>query len=1228
MPELNWGIFESLPGAATTNFELLCRSIIRHQYGRYGEFRALANQPGVEFHLKLHSPCLLGEPDRWFGWQCRWYSLTSGINVGATRRKDIKDAISVTEAKVPGVTDWVLWTRHVLTRDDQTWFYNLPTKMRLHLWSAVEVEEQLIGPVAILRETYFGELILTPDALSQLHKEEVAPIRRRWLPEAHQVVDAERVLRRTLGEADAWSDVRELQTQFHADITAVIDHIDELPDSLNAAVGEIISHAEQGHTALCEANELLERGHYEILAQQKPSDVAPRPDERKVIRQLRNARYLVTLYVSNLLASMQRAQRLLLSVGLALARRLVVVVADAGCGKTQLSAQLTAPAPNRSAGLLLRGKNLAAGQTLDELAHRVTIHGKPAESFEKLIAAVDGAGLRQGKRLPIVIDGLNEAEDPRDWKDQLASLSVVLERYANTQVICTLRSAFAEDALPEGTQPLEISGFEDDLVEAIRRYFTYYKIDATDAELPWQLLDHPLTLRMFCDVTNPDRQETVGVGAIPGSLSTLFERYLDQVAERISELSPAACRYYQSDIRTALSKIGLALWASYSRGIETAELRQLLGDEGHTWDQSMVAALEHDGILFREPGYGSNRGSMSIVYDALAGHIVADALLGEYLGTRFREWLRSAKTLAAITPYQERPTLAGRVGHMLIKWIPSKWKRVRSVVYQSIQSLNRYKCHPLANDIFCGLVGLTPYRMNRKQLWPLLEGSLQIDALIEAAYLDSALLDQDTVSRLATLVRRPTYRHRDLLGRLFVTRAAQTHPLNADFLDSVLRPMAMADRDLRWSEWMRRDSSHVAQDVVRLEQRWKDGDFKERGDHLRARWLMWTLTTTMRPLRDRATSALYQFGCHDPGALFGLTLGSLAVNDPYVSERMLAACYGVAMGLWADPRREKLRELLPGFAFKLVNAMFVQEALHPTCHALTRGYALGTISLARKVDGNCIPIDILTLLTPPYEHLPLVFLPPAEITDADIAEAKGAMHMDFENYTLGRLVRNRSNYDFDNLTYKEVRRQIEHRIVKLGYSSARFGKIDKMIASEGWRAESRGGGKTDRYGKKYSWIAFFEMYAIRFNGGEISEWHNTMRPSDVDLDPSFPEAPRTFQPPLADLFSRAPTEPRKWLSEGPTPNYEDFLCLREIDGEAGPWVMLQGYVEQTAPADRRRVFTFFRGVLVNRRCTAQMLDAFKTIEYPGNRAIPEPLDDYYTFAGEIPWSERFGVGLA
>ena len=147
MPALNWDVFTGLPGSAEKNFELLCRGIVRQNFGSFGVFRALANQPGVEFHLKLDKRCEpLGDLGRWWGWQCKWYDLSSNGALGATRRAKIEEGLRKTEAHLPDLTDWVLWTRRTLTKDDQEWFNGLSSKMKLHLWTGDEVDNLLMRP--------------------------------------------------------------------------------------------------------------------------------------------------------------------------------------------------------------------------------------------------------------------------------------------------------------------------------------------------------------------------------------------------------------------------------------------------------------------------------------------------------------------------------------------------------------------------------------------------------------------------------------------------------------------------------------------------------------------------------------------------------------------------------------------------------------------------------------------------------------------------------------------------------------------------------------------------------------------------------------------------------------------------------------------------------------------------------------------------------------------------
>ena len=140
-------------------------------------------------------------------------------------------------------------------------------------------------------------------------------------------------------------------------------------------------------------------------------------DCNAVIRAFRARRHPMALDVTNVVADMQECDETLHEFRKVFNQSVLVVAADAGCGKTHLAAQLTAESRDRPAGVLLYGRDLQARQNLDDLAGRVSIHGKPVGSFEALVAAVDAAGRRAGRRLPIVIDGLNEAEGPARLED-------------------------------------------------------------------------------------------------------------------------------------------------------------------------------------------------------------------------------------------------------------------------------------------------------------------------------------------------------------------------------------------------------------------------------------------------------------------------------------------------------------------------------------------------------------------------------------------------------------------------------------------------------------------------------------------------------------------------------------------------------------------------------------------------------------------------------------------
>ncbi|MCP4699527.1 MAG: hypothetical protein GY862_22165, partial [Gammaproteobacteria bacterium] len=1207
MPSLNWKIFDSLPGSKSQNFENLCRGLMRLHFGRYGQFRALANQPGVEFHIKLAESCSLASPPRWFGWQCKVYTRNQNGDLKTANHKLIESSLRKTEKYLPDITDWVLWTPYTLSKKDQDWYYALSTKMRLHLWTEEDVETYLSGDGLILRGTYFDELVLAPSNLEEWHRIAIQPIRERWLQSVHQAVEAERTIRRMLGETGSWNLLIEVGERLKK-VSEVITHgLDGVPTKREIAIASFATTCLAFADTLTHFHEILAQGDLDII-QQKLNERKSllSKDIRAVPRQLRSLNRPVALDATNALADMRIAQELLDEAEEFLSVGLVAVLAEAGGGKTHMAAQLTASRNNRPAGVFFHGRALHKGQTLDDLARTFSLNGKPVPTMEGLLAALDAAGKRAGCRLPILIDGLNEAENPKDWKFLLAPLSEAVKRYPNVLVVCTLRTgerqrgdrhwehqaaytenreSFAVMALPDDIGRIESKGFGGDVDEAIKKYFKHFKINSKDAEIPVEPFQRPLTLRIFCEVTNPKRASEVKIDYFPVSLSQIFEKYIANAAERISQMVNLSHSYSTAEIGRAIYVLGIELWKSRSREISDTHYRVMMSDTPD-WNSSIVNLLAQEGLLFRNPGTKPYEYVITPIYDALGGHLIANALLTGHARDRSFNWLNEAKTMAMF------------IGE---------------------------NTHELASDTFKSLVALTPCRMFGEQIWKVVSGPLRLEAIMSATNLDAEYLDQETVAAILSLLKNsPEVRNR-LFSRLQATRGSVGYPLNADFLDSALRVMPVHERDLSWTEWIRREQHEILNDLLAMERRWKQElGRRTPSDQLRAKWVMWLLTSTIHELRDMATRALYWFGRGSPEALFDESIRAFEINDPYVPERMLAASYGVAMALHVDLSPPAFATTtLPKYARRVFDAMFAKNASFSTTHSLIREYGSRIVEIALLYNPELFTPEEIQRSKPPFKDGGLRKWGEKNLPKGECYGFDSPFHMDFENYTIGRLIPDRGNYDFQHEEYCKVRAQILWRIEQLGWSYEQFKEVERSTQSQRYNPRMGADGKrTDRYGKKYSWIAFFEMSGFLHDLGQNDKRYEHERTWDVDIDPSFPECLPEACLIQTDFLGDPDVKTQEWIANGALPDITPYLQMSEVQNQTGSWIALDGFVAQEDESRGRTMFCFIRSFLV----AAKEADSFSKHLSEQNlegRWLPEKPSLSCMFAGEIPWCTTF-----
>lgn len=1198
MTALDWSRFENLPGDQAANFELLWRGAVRHTYGRYGQFQARSQQPGVEFHLKLERDCPLGDAGDWFGWQTKWWpGLQPGRTITASRKSDVEDSLDKTQTHLSVLTDWVLCTRRPFAPIDEPWWAALTASAPFELDHQVadDLANLLTGDAELFRQTYFGDLVLTPDRLETLQERALADVQERWFPEVHQTSPAETKLRRMLAELDAWEDLEVFGTEIIS-LTAIIkSNVDTKPleASVQEALDELLGTAETIRQLLADAHEHLTPGGDHTWRELGEATVPdPPPTIPPVLRKLRAANHPAALACANLVFHTRDAAALAKSVFGQLAVRCVTVTGDAGYGKTQLAAKLASPAESRPAGMLLFGRQLRSRDSLDDLAARVSVNGRRVETFEALLAAVDAAAARAQCRLPIVIDGLNEAEDPREWKSLLAQAELLLKDYPSVLLVCTIRSAFVSRAIPPSlSDSVVLDGFGEDVEDAVETYFDHFNIDAGGVDLPLERFDHPIALRIFCAVTNPNREPRVRLVGHAPSLNAMFDGYLDDVANRIETLTSS--RIGATDVHTALRALGVEMWNTDSREVSEIRAKELFGDTHRRWDETILNALQGEGVLIRQTAQelDEEQGSpetpetadgqeglvVAVAYDLLAGHIVASAM-AETGGAAF------ATSLS--TPGVEAKFIGAAA-----------------------------EVHPLALDIFNALVFVLPQR-GLGHLWEYVQDTLLDAALLRATELAPEDVNDATVAaweqNLPTLAGRPTF-----WARLRSVRAVPNHPFNALFSDDILRSVTVADRDLTWTEWLRSSTqpylrqqpgtdARAVEDLRLWTTRWRETDERTEADALRARWFMWMLTSTVRDLRDAATAALYWFGRGDAGSLFELAVGALEINDPYVGERVIAAAYGVTTAHqqldaeFGNQLRTYLEALLAATAGDAPTA--------PTFHRLIRYYIAGTFEFARIYYPDAVPAAAADGIEFADGHLPEPLLEGDERHD----EVERTIHMDFGNYTLGRLFDDRDNYDYEHEGHRNATALVLGVVYDLGWSKDEFSSVDNTL---GRIDTDRNPNRVERYGKKYSWIG---LYLVT---GMLNARGDRVYKLEVDIDPTFPQISPPLPFSIPTWVRPTPAEDRAWLINGIVRVPDDLMYTQTLAGVEGPWVLVHAEIDAKDERTGRGGYGLFNTVAIAPGDFASFMEGWEHDEHPGRDLIELP-KAYYLFAGEIPWHKR------
>ena len=608
--------------------------------------------------------------------------------------------------------------------------------------------------------------------------------------------------------------------------------------------------------------------------------------------------------------------------------RLMVLKGDAGTGKTHLlcdfgSERVKAGAPV----VLLLGQWFSQqGEPWTQLLQQLGLQGKSPEQF---IGALEAAAQTSNSRVLVMIDALNEGRGREIWPFHLASFLARLEKSPWIGVVLSVRSSYEKSVLSAGVEDqaavVTHQGFAGREYDAVKTFFSFYDLEFPSTPILQPEFRNPLFLKTLCEGLHLKGERRIPHGF--HGITAAFDLFLEAINETLA--SSTQLDYNEKDflVRRALEIIAKELFETASRSIPRARAQEIVDQllQGRTFSSSLYRGLVSEGILVEDKAWWTDDPSDEVVivaYDRFADHIIADYLLQTHLDT--------AQPTAAFSQTGGLGFLGAKGGYA-----PSGLVEALSILVPELTGQE--------------LLRLAP------GLWD--------DARIGEAFLGSIVwrslkdFSEDTIEVLNELLEAEKI-WSNPLETLVTVSTVPGHYCNAELLDTWLRRDTMAERDTWWSVYLHRawgEKGPVEQLVDWASSMTPNDQIEPAVVDLGAITLAWMLTTSNRFLRDKATKALVSLLTARLESTIRLVERFADVDDPYVTERLYAVAYGVAMRSMDVNSCGQLASVV----YKHVFASGV-----PPAHILLRDYARGVIERAIYL-GSEVSLDE-KLLRPPY----------------------------------------------------------------------------------------------------------------------------------------------------------------------------------------------------------------------------------------------------------------------
>ena len=606
----------------------------------------------------------------------------------------------------------------------------------------------------------------------------------------------------------------------------------------------------------------------------------------------------------------------------------VLLQGPAGIGKSHLLADIVGQHLHEAApGLLLLGSAFVDNEPWPQIRDQLDL--PPTQQFRHFLGSLDAAAQAAGMRAIVCIDALNERNGIDVWPPRLAAFLRTFNAFPRVGVILSCRTAYVPYVIPDDLNEdrlfrVEHGGFAANGGQAASAYLDKRGMVRPGAPNLVPEFENPLFLKTCCDSLQKDGKTEFPKGLL--GVTSIFEFYYNAVSRSLNrrmkldphlEIVPNAI--------TVFARVLLNNRKGYAPRHEAIKLFESLLPSRGRLENSLLSQLESEGLLTVEPllqDDGSLAQMVRFTFERFSDHAIASCLLDDYLN---------------------------------IHDVASSF-RVDQPLHGCVFGQGNYERTGIIRAIAIQLPERTGVEILEAGSETRYSGALYT---VREAFLKSLLWRKQSHFTDRTFDLAQGLMNTDELNDLLVSISTEAYnKFNSFFLHKRLMKMTMPERDEFWSVYLaERGFEGPVETLIswalQNEFEYIDNDRA----YLAATMLTWFFTTSHREIRDKATKALARILSRRLLLATRLIGDFLRVNDPYVLERLLAACYGAAIQGTEDAGLDELAQ-------EVFDTIFSDQ--EPPPNALLRDHAQGIVEFAAW--RGVLPGSIdLTLARPPYK---------------------------------------------------------------------------------------------------------------------------------------------------------------------------------------------------------------------------------------------------------------------